>query len=132
MQNRKEQENKALINLIQWKQLSQIFVETDPVLKRRRNNDREATYPRRYNTLHQKLKPPKQPETTTVGRATIDPRISGGSNGTRMVWSKNPLHHHLPKLHSGKGLDERVRGGVIERNFFVLIMHLNPFFCSKT
>jgi hypothetical protein len=32
-----------------------------------------------------------------------------------MVRSKNPSHHHLPELHGGKGLDERVRGGAIER-----------------
>ena len=91
-------------------------METDPVLNRR-NDDREATHPHRYNTLRQKLQPPKKPETNAAGRAAIDPRkeISGGSNEQRMVRSKNSSHHHLPKLHGGKGLDERVSGGAIER-----------------
>jgi len=88
-------------------------VETDPILKHRRNDDGGTTHPRRYNTLPQKLQPLKQTETTAAGRAAIDPRkeICGGSNGTRMVRSKNPSHDHLPELHGGKGLDERVRCG---------------------
>jgi len=82
-----------------------IFVETNSVLKRRRNDDGGTTHPRHYNTLRQKLQPPKQTETTAVGRVAINPRkeICGGSNGTRMVRSKNPSHHHLPELHGGKG-----------------------------
>jgi len=88
-------------------------VETDSILKHIRNDDGGTTHPRRYNTLPQKLQPPKQTETTAAGRAAIDPRkeICDGSNETRMVWSKNPSHHHLPELHGGKGLDERVRCG---------------------